>query len=82
MTNKLFTATLLTSMTVAAAIVSCVGGLVAAAATTPEKSGSDDDDGETLEEYVVRLRRELHKIPETCFSEVRRGGMEQKKKKN
>ena len=25
---------------------------------------------ETLEQYVVRVRRELHKIPETCYDEV------------
>lgn len=27
------------------------------------------NDGETLEDYVVRVRRELHRVPETCFQE-------------
>ena len=40
-------------------------GGVGATATATVRTG----ERETLEHYVVRIRRELHKIPETCYSE-------------
>ena len=44
-------------------------------ATTTSVQGAAAETGttttnETLEQYVVRIRRELHRIPETCYAEV------------
>lgn len=48
--------------------------LATLAMTTPLGGAAAKSTGEeALEQYVVRIRRELHKIPETCYSEVGRG---------